>query len=458
MSARILVVDDNLLNVKLLEARLAHEYYVVAIAMNGTEALEKARTEQPDLILLDIMMPDMDGFEVCRRLKADRETRHIPIIMVTALSDVKDRVRGLEAGADDFLTKPINELALMARARSLLRLKAIMDEWRLRESTTASIITDGLVDDTPMLAAPRILVLDDDPVSRHAVLTLLQQAHLNATTAETGVAALQAAQRGLYDLIIVSLNLAQEDALALCARMRAHEITRTLPILLVAQEGQIDRVARALDLGVNDYILHPLEGSELIARTHTQLQQKHHYDQLRHNYEQSLALALVDPLTGSFNRRYLTLHLPKMYARYMVAPHALSVLMIDIDHFRAVNNTHGHAVGDAVLSEAIHRISQHLRPLDLIVRMGGEEFAVLMPETLYAAALAVAERLRSVVAEQPFVMEDMNISLPVTVSLGVATLDPAQDKDPYELLKRADAALYRAKAEGRNRVVGAETA
>src|SRR5687768_10867440 len=137
MSARVLVVDDLLPNVKLLEARLTAEYFNVTTAFSGPEALEAATSNPPDIVLLDVMMPGMDGFEVCRRLKADPRTRHVPVVMVTALSDVEDRIRGLEAGADDFLTKPVNDVALYARIRSLVRLKMLSDEWRLRQSTGA---------------------------------------------------------------------------------------------------------------------------------------------------------------------------------------------------------------------------------------------------------------------------------------------------------------------------------
>src|SRR6202795_3142581 len=133
MTARVLVVDDVELNVKLLEAKLSSEYFQVIPAFNGPTALELAEAELPDIILLDVMMPRMDGFEVCRRLKANPRTTDIPVVMVTALSDVADRLRGLEVGADDFLTKPVNDIALFARVRSLVRLKRMMDELRLRE-------------------------------------------------------------------------------------------------------------------------------------------------------------------------------------------------------------------------------------------------------------------------------------------------------------------------------------
>ena len=144
MPARVLVVDDILPNVKVLEAKLTAEYFEVATAMNGRDALASMAADPPDIVLLDVMMPEMDGVEVCRIIKADPKLSHIPVVMVTALSEPGDRVRGLEAGADDFLTKPVNDVALFARVRSLVRLKMMMDEFRLREQTSSEF---GLLGD-----------------------------------------------------------------------------------------------------------------------------------------------------------------------------------------------------------------------------------------------------------------------------------------------------------------------
>ncbi len=162
MSSRILVVDDILPNVKLLEAKLKQEYYDVLTATSGADALRLVEEQYPDLILLDVMMPGMDGYEVCRRLKSNPDTAHIPVVMVTALTDTEDKVAGLEAGADDFLTKPINDIALIARVRSLLRLKATMDEWRVRESAAYQF---GIDEDATIMNEDedggRILVVED---------------------------------------------------------------------------------------------------------------------------------------------------------------------------------------------------------------------------------------------------------------------------------------------------------
>src|SRR5580700_1157811 len=161
MSARVLVVDDVEVNVKLLEAKLSSEYFAVLSAFNGPAALRIADAELPDIILLDVMMPRMDGFEVCRRLKANPRTMDIPVVMVTALSDVSDRLRGLEAGADDFLTKPVNDIALFARVRSLVRLKRMMEEWRLREEICGRFSRDGDAAGQEDQSPARILLVEE---------------------------------------------------------------------------------------------------------------------------------------------------------------------------------------------------------------------------------------------------------------------------------------------------------
>src|SRR5205085_7568012 len=162
MTARVLVVDDVELNIKLLEAKLSSEYFEVMVADNGPTALELAESELPDIILLDIMMPRMDGFEVCRRLKANPRTADIPVVMVTALSDVADRLRGLESGADEFLTKPVNDTALFARVRSLVRLKRMMEELRLREEVCGRFSSDDLGEARAEDLQPaRVLLIED---------------------------------------------------------------------------------------------------------------------------------------------------------------------------------------------------------------------------------------------------------------------------------------------------------
>lgn len=453
MSARILVVDDNPLNVKLLAAKLAKDYYFVSTAENGPDALEAIKRDMPDLVLLDVMMPDMDGFEVCTRIKGDQATKHIPVVMVTALSDVKDRVRGLECGADDFLSKPINDVALMARVRSLLRLKMVMDEWRMREATNLQMSVTQETEAKEEELKGHILILEDNQTDREKICRALDGVGITSQAADNIQNASEQATTGSYDMVMLSLDLRGEDGLFLCGQLRAQETTRNLPLLLIADEDEVALVARGLDLGASDYLMRPIETNELVARVRTQIKHKRHYDRLHQNYELSLSLALVDPLTGAYNRRYLDNHLPMLFARCKATGRPLSVVSLDLDHFKAVNDTYGHAAGDVVLKETINRLLLSLRALDLVVRMGGEEFSVIMPETEQKTALSVGERLRAAVASEPYTLPDGTL-LPVSASFGIASVNHESDASAKAVLDRADAALYRAKETGRNKVVG----
>lgn len=452
MTARVLIVDDVPANLKLLDAKLTAEYFGVFKASAGPEAIEIATTQQPDIILLDVMMPGMDGFEVCRRLKAAPETEHIPVIMVTALDQPSDRVQGLLAGADDFLTKPINDLALFARVKSLVRLKMVTDELRMREATGQRIgAFVGTSTERMLMAEPRrALVLDDRPTSLRRLTEALSIEHA-VTVAETPDDMLQLAATGAFDLLIVSLTLQEFDGLRLCSQLRSAEATRQTPILAIVEEGDTTRLVRALDMGVNDYLLRPVDRNELVARCRTQLRHKRYQDYLRDRFQKGLELAVTDGLTGLYNRRYMESHLTAMVEDSTHAGKPVSLLIFDIDYFKLVNDTHGHGAGDAVLKEFAQRISQNVRGVDLACRLGGEEFVVVMPDTDLSYALTVAERLRQKVADVPFRIDPPK-TLNITVSIGIAVTMGAADT-AKQLLERADSALYRAKRDGRNRVV-----
>lgn len=454
MTARVLVVDDIPANVKLLEARLVAEYFDVVTAEDGFKALAICDKEQVDIILLDIMMPGMDGFEVCERLKANPDTAHIPVVMVTALDQPSDRVRGLKAGADDFLTKPVNDLQLIARVKSLVRLKAVSDELRVRAEAARQIgIEEMLRSDGLMQTPGRILVADGRASSQERIVRALKPvAEVDAVTEPQ--AALLKATGNPFELVIVNSNFEDYDPLRLCSQLRSLERTRFLPLLLVAEQGADDMVARALDLGVNDYILRPIDPNELVARSLTQIRRKRYNEHLRLNLQHTMELAIVDGLTGLNNRRYLDNHLKILFDRAAVRGRPISICMADIDRFKLVNDTYGHDVGDEVLREFAARIRSTVRGADLACRYGGEEFVVVMPDTPIELAASVAERLRTIVEDKPFYVRSIDRELSITASLGIASGSGAFGT-PDELLRQADRALYEAKHAGRNRVVSA---
>jgi len=453
MTARVLVVDDVAANLKLLEARLAAEYFEVVTAMNGPQALEICAEGLCDIVLLDVMMPGMDGLEVCRRLKADPRTAHIPVVIVTALNQPADRISGLEAGADDFLTKPVDDLALVTRVKSLVRLKTLTDELMMRAATSREIGLDDVMDPETLVGeGGRILLVEDMPATVERISRTLSPHHGIDIEGDPQEALFTAAE-GDYDLVIVSLSLAGVDALRLCSQLRSLDRTRMLPILVIADPNDNPRLMRGLDLGVNDYLLRPIDRNEMLARVRTQVRRKRFSDRLRDSVQMTIEMAVIDGLTGLHNRRYLERHLAMLVQQAAARSKPLSLLLLDIDHFKAVNDSHGHAAGDEVLREFSRRVRKAVRNIDLACRLGGEEFVVAMPDTDAALALLVGERIRQKIAGERFQVSD-GASLEITVSIGISSLEGREDT-PEGLLKRADEALYRAKRAGRNRVAAA---
>ncbi len=457
MTARILVVDDVLPNVKVLEAKLSAEYYDVLTAFSGPEALEVIHRDMPDLVLLDVMMPGMDGFEVCRRIKNDPAIAHIPVVMVTALSEPADKIQGLEAGADDFLTKPVDDISLFARVKSLLRLKMTMDELRMREQTSTQFGVTEAFTEISLEVGPdvRVLVIEDNETDARNLRETLSSRY-QVTVEGDGAEALILAKSGDYDLVVVSMTLANMDPLRLCSQLRTTEETRHAPIIILVDEGDKDRLLKALEIGVNDYIMRPTDRNELLARALTQVRRKRYQDRLRDNYVRSMSMAVTDGLTDLFNRRYFASHIENLMKGHRKSSKPISVLLIDIDHFKQVNDTYGHAVGDEVLREFAERIKRNVRGIDLPARFGGEEFVVVMPDTDVMKATRVAERLRTSIEEQPFSVSAADVGeLNVTCSIGVSATRPEDTVD--DLVRRADEALYEAKGGGRNRVCVAES-
>jgi two-component system, cell cycle response regulator len=452
MTARVLVVDDILANVKLLQARLSAEYFEVLTAFSGKEALDMLARERVDIVVLDVMMPGIDGFETCRRIKAASNLNHLPVIMVTALDQPSDKVHGLEAGADDFLTKPVDDIALITRVKNLARLKVLNDEMMMRAASGRQM---GLaVDEITLLAEAglngRILLVDDHPYSGQRIAEVLAKTHEVLIERDPQVAILQLTEHP-FDLLIASLSLNNADGLRLCSQVRSLHRTRHLPIIVLIEPGDDVRLLRGLDMGVNDYLIRPIDRNEMLARVRTQMKRKRYADHLRNRLEESVEQAVTDALTGLHNRRYMEAHLKMLADQARACGRPLSVLFTDIDYFKSINDTYGHDAGDAVLREFAARCRRNTRGIDLACRFGGEEFVIIMPDTDIVRAFQVGERLRTYIAAEPFQLNS-NTRLRVTASVGLATLEHTDDTVEM-LFKRADKALYAAKREGRNRVV-----
>lgn len=452
MSARVLVIDDLEANLRLVEALLAREYYEVETAQRGETGVQMAKRCKPDVILLDVMMPGgMDGFETCRRLKADPETRHIPVILLTTLDDRESRLIGLRAGAEDFLTKPIDDVHLLARVKSLVALKIVTDELRAREASgrKLGVIQDEIHADAlepHRLGAGEILVIDDSPNQIGRIEAALAPEHHVAVIGDAD------ANAAPPDLVVASLTAKGFDGCRVIARLRSGAQTRHLPVLAIVDADDRAKIVRALELGAHDIIARPVDEDEIRARARTLMRRKRYADALRLRLDQSMELAVTDQLTGLYNRRFMMGQLGPLVQRALCGGDPVSVLIADIDHFKTINDVHGHDAGDDVLKEFAARLASNARPSDFVCRMGGEEFVVIMPNTTGDVACMAAERLRRCIAGAPFMIGAGQLD--VTVSIGVAA-SQGQNDTPQTILKRADEGLYQAKRAGRNRVIGA---
>lgn len=451
MVARVLVVDDLLPNVKLLQAKLESEYYEVITAHNGKQALDMVEKHMPDIVLLDVMMPEMDGFEACKRLKGDPKTADIPVIMITALNDVQDRVQGLNAGADDFLTKPINDLALFARIRSLVRLKQMTDEIKIRDQAGGEFgREDDIFKEIGDIKDARIVVVDDDISQAKLIAEKLTELEYKVEIIDHPDQGMKIEDAQNCDLIVVSTQLAEVDGLGLCANFRRNELTKNIPLLIMIEENNTELMVKGLDMGINDYLMIPIDANETLARVNIQLKRKRYQDALRKKQQQKLSQAVTDALTGLYNRRYFDTHIGKLLQSAEEAHKKLSLIIIDIDHFKDINDNYGHLSGDEVLKQLPEIMKANVRASDLPVRYGGEEFVIVMPRTLLHDAATVAERIRKAVEEYSFTIPAGEGSLRCTISVGVSASKAGDSVG--SMVERADQALYHVKNTGRNRV------
>ncbi len=449
MTATILVVDDLEANIRLLEAKLLKEYYTVITATSGKQAIEILQREKIDVILLDGMMPEMDGFQTCKKIKSDSDTTHIPVVMVTALSEVEDRVKGLEAGADEFLTKPVNDIALMTRVKSLSRMKSMMDELKLRNQTNTDL-GESIIEIDDNFTDTQILIIDDDIVQSKNVTKSLLKLTPNIRCI-TDVSELdQTNQPYIPDVVIISCQLSEEDPLRVAVNLRVKELLRYTSFVLMTEEEDMSVVIKGMELGVNDYFHYPIDENELLARIKTQLRRKKYQDSLRDGLDQSVSLSIKDGLTGVYNRRYFDMHIEHVISKARSAATGVALLMFDIDHFKNVNDTYGHQAGDAIIKAFAEIIKKALRVTDLLARYGGEEFVAAIYDVTQNSCTDVAERIRAAVEAHDFAIPTSPTPLKKTVSIGVSLYHDSITCEKF--IEEADKALYEAKESGRNKV------
>ncbi|MDI6695005.1 MAG: diguanylate cyclase [Anaerolineales bacterium] len=481
--ADILVVDDTPENLRVLSHMLSHYGYKVRAVTEGALAITIAQTAPPDLIMLDVNMPGMDGYETCQQLKADERTRSIPVIFISALGEVEDKVKAFAVGGVDYVTKPFQIEEVLARLETHLSIRRLQIELEQKNQRLAA----GLAELSESRAAEReqrilaetlrdTIAAINSTLNFNEVLTLIlnnlarvvpHDAANIALIDEHGILHIRESrgykERGVAELIAsLSLPLNHFPTWRKIAETRAPiaiSDTRLTPDWVEIPEMSWVRSTAAAPIISQGKIIGLLNldsatpgffKSEHAERLQTFSNYAAVAIEKARLFERTQQLAIMDELTGLYNRRQI-LHLAKSeYERARRYHRTLSVIMIDIDQFKHINDTYGHPVGDRILQALATCCRANLRSVDLIGRYGGEEFLVLMPETNMEKALEVAERIRRNV-------EAIHLPTPkgpaqITISLGVATLAVGSDVSLDQLIINADDALYMAKAAGRNRV------
>lgn len=452
MGGKILIVDDVATNRIVLKVKLASAFYETVQAASGTEALSLAHQIRPDLILLDIELPDIGGIEVCERLKADSATRDIPVVMVTAFRDMNRKMQALRAGAEDVVWKPLDDTVLLARMRSLLRARETTQQLGLRDSTYREL---GFAEPAQAFAAAPVVALVAPRPDIAATWRRDLEPHLDARFVifDREGALGDPDRHPVPDIYVVAADLAGHgDGLKLMSELRSRATSRYAAVCVMLPADARDTAAMALDLGAHDLIEAGADPEETAHRIRTQIERKRQSDRLRDSVAAGLRLAMTDPLTGLHNRRYALPHLARIAERAEAAGRQFAVMVLDLDRFKAINDTFGHAAGDAVLVEVAERLKSNLRAVDLLARIGGEEFLVALPDTTPEAAQATAERLRRVIGERPVPLPNGESRVAVTLSIGLAIGPGAERGTVDDLVNLADRALLGSKAEGRNLV------
>lgn len=455
MPGRVLIIDPIATNRILLKVRLAASNYSVLQASSLAEGVSLAGSALPDLIVIDHMLAGIDASGLGMLAKA----HPCPVVVLMAADGQNSRADLLRAGAADCLQKPINDALLLARLRSLMRFETTRRETGLRDDTSRALgLSENSAGFAPQSHVCVLTASARQSQSWARALRLETSARVTHTTANAAFRL--DADDSTPDLFLLDLaETGPHLPLASITELRSRAATRSAAIIALIPSDAPVTAAMALDLGADDVLTGSFDRVEVGLRITTQLRNKHRADHLRATVKHGLQAAVTDPLTGLFNRRYALAHLKQIDDRAAQDASPYALMILDIDRFKLVNDSHGHAAGDAVLRALATCLTQNLRSVDMVARLGGEEFVIALPDTGADEARVVAERLRKLVAEMPVVI-DAETTLTVSVSIGMTLCDPVQGPygDPAALLEQADHALYGAKDNGRNQVLISPTA
>lgn len=458
MVGDILIIDSVATNRIVLKVKLLAAQYRVRPCASLHDAGLEIEASLPAMILLDTGTNAADALAFCSQLKGDPRTNLIPVIATGGFTNPQDRVAALEAGADEVLSKPFDDQILQARIRSLLRSRDARVELRMREGTRTAL---GFAEAASTFSAPARIVVVSDRTEGVIDLTKIDAKlgsfRMEQVTVEHLLSG-QADHQGA-DLYVIDFkqDLSDDNVLfRLLSELRSRSRTRHAGILALLPSDARHAAAMALDLGANDIVTAIVDPAETGHRCAVLIQAKLEADALRRTVETGLEAAITDPLTGLFNRRYAIPHLSRLSDESRKNGRQFAIMALDLDHFKSINDTFGHAAGDDILRQVAQRLQGNLRAVDLLARIGGEEFLVAIPNSDVVHARTAAERLCNLIGDTPFFVGEKHNKVTVTVSVGVS-LSGGEDaaeviEDLSDLVNAADTALYAAKNGGRNKV------
>jgi len=451
MTGKILVLDSVATNRIVMKVKLVSARYETLTAATCKDALQLMEREKPDLLLINLSDPVEDSHQFCKRLKANPKFRDTAIVAIGIADTSRARFAALDAGADEVLPHPISDAFMLARIRGLLRRRIANLEWDIRNETSQAL---GFEEEVVPILAPAHLCLAPANANRASVLkNLFANLTQFSVSFRIGAEALSTSADNVSSEVFV-IDAWNIDACALVSDIYSRPNLRNSQIMVVAPKGRSDIAVQALDFGAGEVVYDDISSNELAIRIDGLIQHKRRQDKQRKCVLSGLEAATLDPLTGLYNRRYAKTYLKGVAEQAFEKRESYALLIFDIDHFKQINDRFGHAHGDLVLKKVANCLEQIFRSLDLVARIGGEEFLVAMPETSLCQAELAAERVRETISRESFDFDRAESTINITVSAGVAVNDVLGKclTPPEVLFSKADAALYEAKSSGRDKV------